>query len=103
METQTCSRFAEAIEGGLMINRGPPMESLTKYLKIDLAKKNAFSDAEWVESVGSATAFRSRLAATGARSMMPGATAVISKGEEFFVVSKAMPELSDEALLTMRR
>ena len=75
------------------------MASTTKYLKIDLAKKNAFSEAEWVESVGSATAFKSRLAATGARSMMPGATAVVSEGEKFFVVSQATrPQLSDERL-----
>ena len=72
------------------------MASATKYLKIDLGKQGAFSEAEWVETVAAATPFMSRLAATGARSMMPGATAVVFEAEKFFVISSVRSHHSNE-------
>jgi hypothetical protein len=73
------------------------MGPLTKYLKIDLGKRGAFSETEWVNAMSGATPFLTRLAATGARSMMPGATAVVYEGEKFFVISSSPSHHSNEA------
>jgi hypothetical protein len=63
----------------------------------DLGKRGAFSDAEWVNAMSGATPFLTRLAATGARSMMPDATAVVYESEKFFVISSSPSRHSNEA------
>jgi hypothetical protein len=80
-----------------LTNWGSPMGPLKKYLKIDLGKRGAFSEAEWVNAMSRATPFLTRLAATGARSMMPGATAVVYEDEKFFVISSSPSHHSNEA------
>jgi hypothetical protein len=62
------------------------MNAPIQYLKIDLGEKDAFTHAEWKDSLQGATPFRSNVAATGVRGMMQGATGVIDMGGQFYVV-----------------
>jgi hypothetical protein len=62
------------------------MGSPTQYLKIDLGEHDAFSKAQWLDSIRGATPFRSNVAAKGVKDMMPSATGLIDMGGWFYVV-----------------